>query len=219
MERRSSLRFCPFLVLGMLLATLVTSSGCVGALATALWVLKGTNIPAEYDGLHGKRVVVVCRPVAASLYSHPGVAKDISAQISQLLRAHVSKIEVIAQQKVSEWMDNHTWEEYTEIGEALEADMVVGIDLEDFGIYQGQTLYQGRAECTIQVYDCHTKEQVFEKHPPQALYPPNHMISTRDMQESQFRRRFVGIVSEQIARHFYGHDPHVDFAMDATAIR
>ncbi len=219
MDRRSSLRCGHFFVLGMLLATLVTSSGCVSALATAVWVLKGTNIPAECDGLRAKRVVVVCRPVTASLYSHPGVAKDISGQISRLLREHVPKIEVIDQRKVAEWMDNHTWEDYLEIGEALEADMVVGIDLEHFSIYEGQTLYKGKGECTIQVYDCQTGEQVFEKHPPQAVYPPNHVMSTSDMQEAEFRRRFVRILSEQIARHFYAHDPHVDFAMDAKAIQ
>jgi hypothetical protein len=203
----------------MLLATLVTSSGCVSALATALWVLKGTNIPAEYDGLRAKRVVVVCRPVTASLYSHPGVAKDVSRQISRLLQEHVPKIEVVDQRKVAEWIDNHTWDNYLDIGEALEAEMVVGIDLEHFSIYQGQTLYQGKADCTIEIYDCQTGERVFEKRPPQAVYPPNHVISTSDMQEAEFRRRFVRILCEQIARHFYGHDPHVDFAMDATAIQ
>ena len=219
MDRRSSLRYGHLFLLGMLLAAVVTSSGCISALATAVWVLKGTNIPAEYDGLCGKRVVVVCRPVTASLYSHPGVAKDVSRHISRLFREHISKIEVIDQRKAAEWIDNHTWEEYVEIGEALEADVVVGIDLEQFSIYEGQTLYQGKAECGIHVYDCRTGEEVFEKRPPQALYPPNHAIPTSEMQESQFRQRFVRILAEQIARHFYGHDPHVDFAMDATAIR
>lgn len=219
MDRRSSLRCGHFFLLGMLLATLVASSGCISALATAMWVLKGANIPAEYDGLRDKRVVVVCRPVTASLYSHPGVAKDISTQISRLLREHVPKVKLIDQREVAEWVDNHTWEDYAEIGKALEADLVVGIDLEQFSIYEGQTLYQGKAECNIQVVDCQTGEQVFEKRPPRAVYPPNHVMSTSDMQESEFRRTFVGILGEQIARHFYGHDPHVDFAMDAKAIQ
>jgi hypothetical protein len=203
----------------MLLATLVTASGCISGLATAVYLLKGTNIPAEYGDLSGKRVVVVCRPVSASLYSHPGVPKDLSRHISRLLREHVSKIEVIDQRKVAEWIDNHTWEEYVEIGEALEADVGVGVDLEHFSLLQGQTLYQGQAECAIHVYDCETGDELFEKRLPPAVYPPNHSIPTHDMQESQFRQRFVRILSEQIDRHFYAHDPHADFAMDATAIQ
>ena len=41
------------------------------------------------------------------------------------------------------------WEEYVEVGKAMKADMVVGVELEKFSIYQAQTLYQGKANASV----------------------------------------------------------------------
>ena len=100
----------------------------LSALATALWLVKGADTPAEFDGLRDKRVVVVCRPVSSSLYAHPGVAKDISRQVSRLLAANVRKIEVVDQRKVDEWIDSNNWDEYSEIGKALEAQRLLAAE-------------------------------------------------------------------------------------------
>jgi hypothetical protein len=217
MNRRFLLRFGHLPGLLMLLATVAAAAGCTSALATVLWVFQGPNIPAEFDGLRGKRVVVVCRPLTSSVYANPGVAKDISGQVGLLLQQHVRHLELVDQRKVAEWMDENTWDDYPEVGQALEAEMVLGIDLEDFSIYQGQTLYQGKANFAIRVYDCQTGALLFEKSPPQAVYPPNRGVATQDVQTSDFRREFVRFLSDQIARHFYPHDPGEYFAMDTIA--
>jgi hypothetical protein len=218
MNRRFFLRYGHVPSLLMLLATVVVAGGCTSALATVLWVFKGPNIPAEFDGLRGKRVVVVCRPMTSSVYANPGVAKDISRQVGLLLQRHVGGIVLVDQRKVAEWMDANTWDDYTEVGQSLEAEMVVGIDLEHFSVYQGQTLYQGKANFAVKVYDCQTGALLFEKSPPQAVYPPNRGVSTQDQQEPDFRREFVRVLSDQIARHFYAHDPGEYFAMDSATI-
>jgi len=92
------------------------------------------------------------------------------------------------------------------------------VDLEQFDIYQDQTIYQGTANVTIKVFDCHTDELVFEKILPQVVYPPNTGIPATDKQERQFRREFVSVVADQIARHFYPHDAHADFAQDTLLL-
>lgn len=218
MDSRRFPRCGRLVVLLTLLATLVAAGGCTSALATAVWLIKGPNIPAEFDGLREKRVVVVCRPATSSLYANPNVAKDISRHISRLLRRNISRIDVVEHGKVAEWLDTNTWDDFTEVGKALEADVVLGIDLEQFSIYQGQTLFQGKADFSIEVCDCASGEVVFEKDLPLVTYPPNHVISTSDVQESDFRREFVEVLSDQIARYFYPHDPRAYFAMDATAM-
>ena len=218
MDQRSNLRHGHFVLGFVLLAVVTIAAGCSSAFATAVWLIKGPDMPAEFGGLREKRVVVVCRPTSNSLYAHPGVVKDVSRQISGLLRKHVRKIEVVDSQKVDEWIDTNTWDEYLEIGKALEADLVLGVDLEYFSIYQGQTLFKGKADFAVSVTDCKTGEVVFECHPPQSVYPPNASIPTQDRQESDFRREFVTVLSDEIARHFYPHDPHAYWAMDATTI-
>lgn len=218
MDRPPSVGYGRLAVGLILLAITVSASGCVSALATAMWLIRGSNVPAEYAGLRGKKVVVVCRPLTSSVYRNPGVAKDISRAVSRLLREHLPRTEVVDQRKVAEWMDTNLWDEYTEIGRALEADLVLGIDLEDFSIYESQTLYQGKANFAIKVYDGATGQLVFEKQPPQAVYPPNHYVPTQDQQASAFRREFVQVLSDQIARHFYSHDPRANWAEDAAAM-
>lgn len=216
----------PSLRYGYLTAVLVAAvvaaaaGGCRSAMFTATYLLKGNNVEAEYDGLKEKKVVVVCRPLVDLTYRDSNVAKDLAKEISLLLRDRVPEIEVVDHRKVAEWLDeNFEWTEYTEVGEALEADMVVAIDLEDFTLYQGQTLYQGKANAALRVYDCTDPGQpVFEKALPQTLYPPNTGIPTAERPEAEFRREFVRILADQIGRHFYAHDAHSDYALDAMAM-
>jgi hypothetical protein len=201
------------------LALLVsTVTGCASTLATALYVIKGTNVDAEFRDLKEKRVAVVCRQLASLQYRDSNVPRDLATQIGNRLAENVPKIIVVDQQEVSEWTDENAWEEFTEIGKALDVDMVVGIELEDFRLHQGQTLYQGRANVEIKVYDLKDGgKMVFSKTPKPSVYPPNTGIPASEKQESQFRREYVNVLAEEIARHFYDHDSRVNFAVDSTA--
>lgn len=194
------------------------AGGCVSALFTPIYLLKGNNIEAEFKELKGKRVAVVCRPLVIMKYRNANVAKDLAREVSLLLKKNVPKIQVIEHGKVAEWMDENTWEEYVEVGKAVGADTVVGIDLERFDLLLGQTVYQGRANVTLTVYDCKIGKDVFSKGLPQVTYPANHVVSTLNKPEVDFRREFVSILADHIARHFYDHDPHADIALDSRAM-
>jgi hypothetical protein len=90
--------------------------------------------------------------------------------------------------------------------------------LEHFDLYKGQTLFQGRASVDLTVYDCKSGELVFKKRLPQSVYPPNREIPTWEKQEAEFRREFVRVLADQVARHFYDHDPYADFALDSKSM-
>ncbi len=218
MERRSLRRSLRLVLVSLATAAVLATAGCTSALFTMAYLFKGTDAPAECDKLKDKRVVVVCRPVVALQYRNARVEHDLAEQVSALLRKNVPKIKVIDHRKAAEWMDENTWDEYTQVGKALQADMVVGIDLEQFTLLQGQTLYQGRATVHLKVYDCKTGQSVFEKRPPQSVYPPNRVVQTSEKPESDFRREFVRVLADQIARNFYEHDAHADVALDARSI-
>jgi hypothetical protein len=194
--------------------------GCQGLMVTAMYLMHGNNVDPDFAELKGKKVAVVCRPLMTLQYRDTNVTRDLAQQVTLLLQKNVPKIQVIDQRKVTKWTDENTWEEYPEVGKAVKADMVVGIDLESFSIFQGQTLYQGKANATIHVYDCSKGgKQVFEKILPQSVYPPNSAVPTSDRLEAQFRREFVAVLGDQIARHFYVHDPYLDMAQDVQALR
>jgi hypothetical protein len=203
------------LVLG---AMLVPGVGCTQLLFTAAYLWRGNDTPAECNKLRDKRVAVVCRSVVTLQYRNARVDQDLAQEVSALLKKNVPKIKMVEHRKVAEWMDEHTWEEYTEVGKAVNADLVVGIDLESFDLNQSQTLLQGRANAEIKVYDCHTGKVVFKKRLPPSVYPPNRVVQASEVPESEFRREFTRILADQVARHFYDHDPYSDFALDAKSI-
>jgi hypothetical protein len=218
MERLRSQPVALLLAIGSIALGMTLASGCT-LLATAMYIIEGTNTKAGFDELRGKRVAVICRPVTALHFRDSSASRDLARQVGLLLQENVSKIVLIDQRDVFEWADENTWDEYVEIGKAVDADVVVGLDLEEFSLYQGQTLYQGRANVKIMVYDVALGERpVFERHLPQALYPPNAAIPAGEKPEPQFRRQFVNHLAQLIARYFYDHDATVDFANDSTAL-
>jgi hypothetical protein len=218
MDRLRSRPICMLLALVTAASGLTIASGC-NLVATAMYIVQGTNTHADFDGLKGKRVAVVCRPVTSLHFRDSSVSRDLAKQVGLLLEKHVPKVVLIDQREVSEWADENNWEEYVEIGKAIGADMVVGLDLEEFSLYQGQTLYQGKANLKIVVCDVSkSKDPVFERNLPQTLFPPNAAIPAGEKPEPEFRRQFVNMLSQLIARHFYDHDATVDFASDSTAL-
>jgi len=206
--------------LTLVAAVVLVSVGCRTMLTTAAYLIKGTDIDAEYEDLKEKRVVVVCRPVADLTFRSPTVDRDLAKEVGKLLAKNVKKIQVVPQKEVSEWTDEHLWTDYLEVGEALGADMVVGIDLYDFNLLLDQTLYQGRASTAVRVFDCHTGgDPVFERELQPVVYPPNAGVPTSERSsEGAFQREFVRVLADQIGRYFYAHDPYADYAMDAKAM-
>ncbi|HEX4150373.1 MAG TPA: hypothetical protein VHY20_15355 [Pirellulales bacterium] len=201
---------------GLLLATI---SGCTSALAGIMYIVKGNDVDPEFTGLKNKRVAIVCRPVVELQYTTGSVHGEIAKQLGVLLKQNLGKIHIIDPQKVSEWTDEHEWTEYSEIGEALDADLVVGIDLEHFSIYQGQTLYQGKAQVALQVVDMKDDDKIaFQTHLPQLVYPPNTGVPTSEKPEDEFRRQFVRVLADRIGRYFYPHDGTQDFARDSESL-
>jgi hypothetical protein len=219
MDRLLKRPLCLLLGLALAVSALAIGSGC-NLMATAMYVVAGQNTPADFNGLRGKRVAVVCRPVTSLHFRDSSVSRDLAKQVGLLLGQNVSKIKLIDQREVFEWADENTWDDYAEIGKALNAEMVVGIDLEEFNLYQGQTLYQGKANVRLLVCDvAKGKDPVFERNMPQAVYPPNAPIPASDNLEADFRRKFVAYLARQVAHHFYDHDSTIDFANDSTAVQ
>lgn len=221
---RSRARFVAVNQLGGLLlaaAALVSAGGCPALLATSIYVWEGGNlVPAECDALKGQRVVVMCRPPSSHEYRHAGASRNISRRVSELLVKNVKGIDVVNPREVDNWVDESDWGDFRELAEAVRADLVVHIELDDFDLYKGKTLYQGRADVTVSVYDMRDHSKlVWDRKLGEVLYPVNSGIPAQDKPPQQFEREFVEVVADQIAVNFYRHDPRASFAMDAMANR
>ncbi len=132
--------------------------------------------------------------------------------------------------KVERWTDEHNWENFTEVGKAVGAEMLVGVDLEHFDMYSGQTLYQGKASLTVHVYNlkpdpkakAKDKERTksrrtsrFSKNRcrrssgrPTTAFPPPRSP------KAQFRREFIEVIAEKVGFCFYPRPMEDGFADD-----
>lgn len=202
-------------------SALVSSSGCGSVLATGMYVIQGGNmVPAEFDGLKDQRVVVVCRPPSSNEYRHAGASRAVAQRVSELLVDNVKNVDVVSPREVDDWLDQSDWGDYKELGRAVHADKVVYIELNDFDLYKGSTLYQGHADVSVTIYDMNNNgKMAWDRHLGEIMYPTNSGIPAQDKPQQQFEREFVNIVATRIGEHFYKHDANSAFAIDALANR
>jgi hypothetical protein len=206
----------------MVAALLVlSSSGCVGLAAQLMYVIGGPpKVKAEYAGLKGKRVAVVCVS-NASAYGTGSEAKTIATLVGAILQREVKKIEVIPQSEISNWQDANDWNlaDYREVGKGVDADMVVAIDLSSISDYEGQTLYKGRASFKLRVYDmAEAGDVVFSRDGSDFQYPVHGGRPASDMQEPAFKKLFISMLAQDIARTFYDYAMVEKFGADAQGL-
>jgi hypothetical protein len=224
MHRSHSRTCCFLLVLAAASGVVASQGGCRNALATVVYFIKGTDVDPDFAGLKDKTVAVVCRPAQSLQFGSSSVATEVAAEVGKHLKEHLrGKIKVIPSRDVDNWIDenSHGEDDFADIGAALQADMVLGIELEAFELNQGQTLWQGRSQVRLKVLDMSIEDErdrvVFEKIMPQVVYPPNAGIPVHERSEDAFRREYVNALSDTIGRYFYPHDPSQTFAQDASA--
>jgi hypothetical protein len=209
------------LFLLLAISLLVPAGGCHSILATGIYLWEGGNTaPAECEALRNAHVVVVCRPPASQEYRHAGASRNISQKVSELLVQNVKGIDVVNPRDVDNWIDESDWGDFRELARAVHAEKVVHIELDDFELFKGKTLYQGHAVVRVSVYDMQKNSRLeWDRDLGEVLYPVNSGIPSQDKTVQQFEREFVGIVAERIAENFYAHDPNASFAIDALANR
>ena len=200
----------------MLGLAVVALAGCQ-TLGGLLYVINPKDAKAQYNGLEEKRVVIVCRP-AESFQFDPVLATGpdmLAREVGVRLQENLKEVDLVNYREVQDWVDNNGSENAIEIGQGLEADMVVVIDLKQLRIAEGQTLYQGQGVAEITVYDVATGKIEMEPDPIESKYPPNPVPI--ESSEGKFMRTFVRVLSHQIGRTFYDYDSREAYSRDNFA--
>jgi hypothetical protein len=201
-------------LIALALAPLLT--GC-STLLTVAYLVQPADMPAEYNGLKGKKLAVVCRPIIELEFSDAGSARELATLVGGQIEQNVRRTEVVGQHEVARWIDEHAWTDYQAVGDALETTRVVGIDLEEFRLHEGSTLYRGRATVHVKVYDLEEKKLVFQKRIDDFAFPANNAIPAADRSETEFRSLFLQILSQRISRLFHAYESREVFAEDSLA--
>jgi len=188
---------------------------CLGGCSTLLtvaYLVQPADVPAEFAELKGSTVAVVCRPIVELEFTDAGSARELASLVGDQIDQHVRQVEVIGQHDVARWIDENDWVDYQTVGRALDADHVVGVDLEEFRLHEGSTLYRGRATAHVRVYDLESGELVFERRVDDFVFPANTAIPASDRSEAEFRGMFLRMLSLRISRLFHAYESREVFA-------
>lgn len=207
------------MLLSLLLCAVLLSgsTGCVKLAANWINAIRGNEIPAEYDGFKEQRVAVVCG-------TDQGLSSDattaiVTSYVHTALKQNVKKIDLVRPQEIEQWLDVHGTVEsdYVEIGRAVKADKLLAIDLSKLRVKDGPTLYRGRCDVGVTVYDIADDGAiVFRKQVPDFTFPKDS-ATIADTSETKFRNMFIKIIAHKVAGMFFPLDPTADYGLDATA--
>lgn len=207
-------------VVVLLALVLASTTGCVGLLAQIGYWSGANLVPAEYTGLEKSRVAVIC--VSSNAAYGVGIeAELLSRNVTRILQERVKDIKLVSQDEIGDWVDQNDWDEvdYREVGRGVKADKVVAIDISGFRLYEGQTLYRGRAEVTVTVYDIKEGgKEVFRRKMPEIKFPTSAAYHSSETTESVFRQLFIDVVARQIGHYFHEYDMADRYGRDPASL-
>lgn len=193
---------------------LLSQTGC-GLAAHMLYWAKGNPVAMKFPGLKGKKVAVVC--FDGNVAGQGGEGDSIARRVGSMLTMNGDKIDVVPHQKVLDWMDEQSENisDFKEVGRGVKADMVVGIEVDQFSTHEGQTLLRGRSRVSVKVFDMTQGGKVVYSTPITPVIYPETGPRPIGESEENFKIMFIDIVARQIAKDFYSYDRLDDFGNDA----
>ena len=202
--------------LTMILLACLSSTGCVGALAQLFYVIKGHQVPAQYSGFEGKKVAVVINTDASS-YGPDSLSKTFGKYVRLKLATNIEDIEIVPELEIKNWIDINGYDEskLAKLGKSVEADFVLAIDVDNYTIRDGKTIYKGQSDITLSVIESESGDVTYSFGPENMVYPENGRpaIQTTDRKFEMF---YLTWLTRQISRQFYKHDKLDEVADDAA---
>lgn len=194
---------------------LTASSGCI--LSHLIYVIRGHKVKAPFGGLAEKRVAVVCL-TESDAFGHDTLTQSVCKTVSLKLQGGVKKIQVVQPGTIADWLDKNDWNQvdFVKLGQGVKAQRVVAIKIDGYRIHEGSTLYKGRSNVTVTVYDVENSGNVlFEAGPEEYIFPKSGRpaIQTNDR---NFEAMYLAKLTQHIANYFCDHDPLENVADDAS---
>jgi hypothetical protein len=215
--RRIRLSAGGLLITAAALSGVLTAPGCIGFTSHLLWWMGADREPAEFDGLEGQTVAVVCESPNSALGPDPET-EALAREVEKILRYKVPRIKVIRYDEIAAWMDSNGSHQidYRAIGKGVKADKVVAVRLKSFSVHENTTLYQGKANYEVSVHDVAGGKVLYSHQKPDFQYPTKDAYHMTEMSEAKFQREFIKWLAADIARRFHDNELPQQFEQEHT---
>jgi hypothetical protein len=205
----------------VIVAGLLTLAGCdPRALLYFLQPYEPTVPAACTYSLKGKKVVVLTHAASSASGDSRSVDHDITREFVAILREKIKRIEVVEPSRVRDWLDAHpSWSEPAEVAKAMDADVVIFLEIEAFQISDPSSpgLFKGLSKIHIQLtemqYPKNSKGKPMTDKPrePEIIYDeacdsefPKRGPIPQDagISRSGFKNKFIKLVASEVSWHF-----------------
>ena len=192
-------------------------TGCLGLASNLMHGLGVDREPAEYKDLKNN-IVAVITVSDSSKYTKDTAANELSRMLGEGLVKKVKGMKLVRQDKIDRWRDINGWDalEFTEMGASLGAKKVLQVQLTNMKLRDGVTLYRGRADVSVEVIDVATDTVEFTRQLDEFTYPKVAGQPTSETTEDRFRRVYLSMLANEIARSFHPYDLTDRFAIDSA---
>ena len=190
-------------------------SGCNYFILLGYLIGGPPSIEPDFDSMTKKSmtdkdvtVAVVCYAPTELKYDFDNVDREVAKYVSFRLGQH--QIQFANPDIVWAWLDrNPDWDRPEEVGEALDVNYVVYIDLHAFSMFEegSQTLYRGRAEAMVSVFEMAedgSGDKIYSKEIT-SQYPIRAPRSSSEVTYPTFKKQYLSRLSEEIGRLFFEH--------------
>jgi hypothetical protein len=171
------------------------------------------KVPAEFTKLENRRVAVVVWAPQETLFDYPHVRLELSTHIADRLWAHVKKINVIDCRKVEDYIERSLGFalDPEEIGDKLDAEMVVYVELLEFQIRDPSApdLLRAEIRASVTVYDLTVdpdQPKRYELEEASVHYPESGTVQLTATSALVVRKAAYEAFADAVARKFYTYE-------------
>lgn len=201
---------------GVLLVVLAVLPGCDLARYNA-WLLFGegahVTVPAEFEGLKGKRVAVVVFADERTRYENYLAPLTLSMEVARELEQRVDGAKAVNPQRILRYQrENIDWDaaDKTELGRLFDADYVLFIALVEYSTRElgSVNLYRGRITAEASLWDTDLPERearVWRESAVGVLFPEKDPVGQLGYSDRQIRAVTERLFAEKLIRKFHKH--------------
>lgn len=170
------------------------------------------KVPAEFDKLQGKRVLVLVWAEPETLFDYPNVRIELMSYAGDKIRAGVKDCDLVDAGRVEDFLERHLQAtiDPQQTGRHFQADFVVYIELLEFQIrdISAPDLLRGRLNASVSVYDLGADPDETSRYtlsPVEILCPQNQPMLMSSRNALLIRLQTYEQFAESVARKFYQH--------------
>ncbi len=192
--------------------------GCDLARTVAVYTAPASErVPAEYDRLRGKNVLVYVWVPPEIKWDYPYIRLDVAGYVGTYLRDNVRDVTIVDPRQVEDFLEQHGYQplEPATLGARFEADSVVHLSVHRFSLRErGMAhFYRGRMASAVTVYELNSAAEAPERFPLRGVevaFPAEQPVDFANAHASQIMQGTFEVFAVEVGRKFHSWNRPLD---------